>query len=146
MSQALLVCTECQVPLIATADQWGGCHCPRCGRRYDEHGRPIASSPPPPTPAGAPAGETLGGLVPTRNPNALIAYYLGVFSLIPCIGLALAIPAVILGVRGLRCAREHPEVRGTTHAWVGIVAGTLFALLWGGLTVWFLIDAASGRV
>ncbi len=84
--------------------------------------------------------EAVSALIPYKNPQALTAYYLGVFSLIPCIGLALAIPACILGVVGLRKARENPGSKGTAHAWVGIVLGALMTLLWTGATVAFFIS------
>ncbi|MBI4557955.1 MAG: DUF4190 domain-containing protein [Candidatus Hydrogenedentes bacterium] len=68
-------------------------------------------------------------LVPYRNGYALAAYYLGIFSLIPCAGLFLGAAAVITGILGLRLARQRPEVRGKVHAWVGIVLGGLIVLL-----------------
>jgi len=64
-------------------------------------------------------------LIPYRNGAALAAYYLGVFSLIPCLGMPLGIAAFFLGLSGLRFAREHPESHGTVHAWIGIILGGL---------------------
>lgn len=71
----------------------------------------------------------LGGLVPYKNAQALWAYYLGVFSLLPLFGIFLGIAAAFLGVRGLGFVRRHPEAKGRVHAWVGIVAGSCFAAL-----------------
>jgi hypothetical protein len=85
----------------------------------------------------------MDGLIPTKNPSALVAYYLGVFSLIPCLGLLLAIPALILGIKGLTFAKEHPETKGKAHAWVGIIMGGLFTLIWGGLLIAMLVAAAT---
>jgi len=51
-------------------------------------------------PSGAKGDET-GGLIPYKNPAALAAYYLGIFSILPVLGLFLAVPALILGVVGL---------------------------------------------
>jgi hypothetical protein len=51
---------------------------------------------------------------------------LGLFSIIPMLGLPLAIVALVLGVKGLRRFREEPTVRGRNHAWVGIVCAGLF--------------------
>lgn len=78
-------------------------------------------------------GDATGGLIPYKNAPALLAYYLGVFSLIPCFGFFLAVPAFVLGIIGLRNASRHPAVRGQVHAWIGIIAGAIFTLLWGGL-------------
>ena len=88
---------------------------------------------PPPLPAGPPAlptpppeqGDATGGLIPYKNPKALTAYYLGVFSLIPCLGFLLAVPAVILGILGLKARRAHPQVHGVAHAWIGIIGGVI---------------------
>lgn len=94
---------------------------------------PNTPWPPPPPPQGQsppyappPPDNTLGGLIPVRNSQALIAYYLGVFSLIPCLGIVLGIAAFVLGLRGLAFANQNPEVKGKAHAWVGIIAGGLF--------------------
>ena len=53
------------------------------------------------------------------------AYYLGVFSLIPCAAIPLGIAAFVLGLKGLKFAKEHPESRGKAHAWAGIILGGL---------------------
>ena len=100
---------------------------------------PIANAPP--TTPGAPAPLEGGVIIPFRNPPALIAYYLGIFALIPFLGLFLAIPAFILGIIGLRLRGREPHRHGSVHAWIGIVAGALFTLLWGGLLVLFVLNA-----
>jgi hypothetical protein len=64
-------------------------------------------------------------LIPYTNPKALVAYYFGVFGLIPGLGIFLAPVAVILGILGLRYAKAHPTAKGTGHAVVGIVLGSL---------------------
>jgi hypothetical protein len=37
----------------------------------------------------------------------------------------------VLGIKGLRYQRQHPEVKGQVHAWIGIVMGGLCAVAWG---------------
>jgi hypothetical protein len=64
-------------------------------------------------------------LIPSRNPCSLLGYYLGVFSLIPLVGILLALPALILGVIGLVIARKAPDRRGKVHAIVAIILGIL---------------------
>lgn len=71
------------------------------------------------------------GLIPYHNSQALIAYYLAIFSLIPCFGFPLGIAAVVLGIMGLKKSRKNPEVKGAAHAYVGIILGGLMALIWG---------------
>jgi len=83
-------------------------------------------SPPPVPPSGtASAGDGTGGLIPYKNPKALIAYYLGIFGLFPLIGFLLAVPALILGILGLQARKQNPAIKGAVHAWVGIILGTI---------------------
>jgi hypothetical protein len=79
--------------------------------------------------------DALSSIIPYKNSSALIAYYLGVFSLIPCLGIILGIAAFILGLRGLNYAKKHPEAKGKVHAWIGIIVGGFFALLYLILTI-----------
>lgn len=84
--------------------------------------------------ASAPApegGDSTGGVIPYKNPHALIAYYLGLFSLFPCLGFFLGVAALILGVIGLRKRAENPVIKGSVHAWIGIVMGGICACIWG---------------
>lgn len=87
-------------------------------------------------------GDGTGGLIPYKNPHALIAYYLGLFSLFPCLGLLLAIPAFILGIMGLQRVKANPVIRGTVHAWIGIIMGGLMTLVWSASILFLLIAAA----
>ena len=92
-----------------------------------------------------PTGDATGGIIPYKNPPALIAYYCGIFSLLPCIGLVAGVPAIILGIVGLRKRKATPVIRGSVHAWIGIVLGSLTTLLWGGLAVLMLIGMLAGK-
>ncbi len=92
------------------------------------------TSPAPTTPAVPmrPAFEQdapLSGLIPYRNPAALVGYYLGVFSLIPILGALLALPAIILGIVGLVKRHHEPRRRGLAHAWLAIILGVCGPLL-----------------
>ena len=80
----------------------------------------MAPPPPPPLPQ---TGDSTGGIIPYKNPPALVAYYLGIFGLIPVIGLLLAVAAFILGFIGLSKRKKNPIIKGAAHAWVGIVLG-----------------------
>lgn len=90
---------------------------------------------------GADAAATI---IPYRNPPALIAYYCGVFSLIPCLGLPLGIAAIPLGIVGLRKHRRQPSAKGSVHAWVGILLGSITTILWGAVAA-LVIVASSTR-
>lgn len=80
-----------------------------------------------------------GGLIPYKNPAALAAYYLGLFSLFPVPGLFLAVPALALGIAGLRARKRDPAIKGSVHAWIGIVMGGIFTLVWGALAVLIVV-------
>jgi hypothetical protein len=80
------------------------------------------AAPPAPAPASAEGGVST--VIPYKNVLALIAYYVGVFCII-CPPL-LCFPAIILGVIGLRRVKENPEVKGTAHAWIGVLSGSFF--------------------
>ncbi len=91
-------------------------------------GPPYApQTPPPPGIAPAPSSGVAEVFIPYKNGPALTAYYLGIFSLI-C-GLFLGIPALILGIKGLKIAKERPEARGGAHAWTGVILGGLTTLV-----------------
>jgi hypothetical protein len=77
-------------------------------------------------------------LIPYKNLRALFSYYAGIGALIPVLGLLLAPVAMILGILGLLYRRDHPEAKGTAHAIVGIVLGTLSLLCQsiGSLILW----------
>ena len=84
-------------------------------------------------------------LVPSHNPKALISYYLGIFSILPIIGLVMGIIAVVLGIQGLKQAKLNPNIRGKTHAWVGIITGGIFGGLWLALTILMLVSILNSH-
>lgn len=101
---------------------------------------PSGSLGPAPMP-GQPSREAavVSTVIPYKNPMALTAYYLGIFSLIPFLGGILALPAVVLGVLGLRRRAANASAKGAIHAWIGITLGTLSLVGHGvGLSLMFL--------
>lgn len=84
--------------------------------------------------------EWVSTVIPYKNAPALISYYLGIFAILPFVGILLGIPAFFLGLRGLKQAKEHPESKGVIHAWIGIVTGFIFGFGYLGLLVYLLID------
>lgn len=64
-------------------------------------------------------------LIPAKNGNALLAYYLGLFSIFPCAGLVMGAVAFTLGRRGLQATKDTPGLGGATHAKVGIGCGAI---------------------
>jgi len=90
-------------------------------------------------------GDSTGGLIPYKNPHALIAYYLGLFSLAPCIGLPLGIGGLVLGIIGLKKRRENPIIKGSVHAWIGIIMGGTMAVIWLIVSIAVGIAAATAN-
>jgi hypothetical protein len=85
------------------------------------------SSNSPPDHSSSGQGDATGGVIPYKNPHALIAYYLGIFSLLPVVGLP-------LGISGLTRRKRNPIIKGSAHAIIGIVLGFI-QLIYNGLIV-----------
>lgn len=106
-------------------------YCSKCGQANDDHavycvvcGGDLHSIR---RPQYVPAQKNFADtLIPSKNTQALIAYYLGVFSLVIWI---LGVPAFILGLKGLMRAKVDPNAKGKIHAWVGIVLGIISTLI-----------------
>jgi predicted Zn finger-like uncharacterized protein len=92
-----------------------------------------------------PTEEAVSTIIPYKNGRALIAYYLGIFSLIPCAGLLLGPAALLLGILGLRYVNANPTAKGTGHAIAGIVLGGLTTLGNWGLGIVLAIAAIVSR-
>jgi hypothetical protein len=125
-------CPYCQAP-NAPASRY----CESCGKelpRRDDPDFPERSDSP------------VSTIIPYKNPKALIAYYLGVFGLIPCVGIVLGPAAIVLGILGLRYVKKYPTAKGTGHAITGIVLGsfdTLYQLV--GVLLMVVGAAMQGR-
>ncbi len=88
-------------------------------------------------------GDKTGGLIPYKNPHALIAYYLGIAALLPVVGLPIGIASIILGIIGLRKRRENPVIKGSVHAIIGIVFGACSLLCQGGFIATAIVSAIA---
>jgi hypothetical protein len=95
------------------------------------------------TPSHPNGGDSTGGLIPYKNPKALFAYYLGILSGLPLIGLPLGIAAFVLGIMGLNDRKKNPAIKGSVHAGIGIGCGLIFTLLWGGVILMGIIVAIA---
>ncbi len=122
-------------------------YCPDCGTSNDNAlpqcqkcGKPLPVLSQIPSPSD---DSVVSTIIPYKNPYALIAYYLGVFSLIPCLGILLGITAFILGIKGLSYAREHPEAKGRVHALVGVWVGGIFGFGYLILTILLMLFSAG---
>jgi len=93
------------------------------------------------SPDGANQGDATGGIIPYKNPKALIAYYLGILSGLPLIGLPLGIAAFVLGIMGLQDRKRNPAIKGSIHAGIGIGCGLIFTIVWGGIIILGIVVA-----
>jgi hypothetical protein len=110
-----------------------------------EFAEAFQQQPPPVRPA-APKSESGGGLnaiIPYKNVRALLAYYFGVFSVIPMLGILLGLLAFVLGISALYFRRKNPAAGGVVHAWIGILVGGFFGFGWLAVTIWFLVVIAG---
>jgi serine/threonine protein kinase len=107
----------CYCPACGSANQANNFLCTNCGASL--HNQPAVK--------GSADYPSLH-LIPYKNGPAVLAYYAGIFSLIPCFGILIGIAAIVLGVMGAKNARRHPEVQGAYHAWAGIILGSLTLL------------------
>lgn len=87
-----------------------------------------------------PHNEWVSTIIPYKNVPALVGYYLGIFAILPLVGILLGIPAFFLGLRGLKQAKEHPESKGVVHAWIGIITGFIFGFGYLILFIYLLVN------
>ena len=118
------ICPHCQTPVPGQVDNpaQAGANpyaVPAPVNQYEDNFTPPAEQ-----------GDGTGGVIPYKNPKALIAYYLGIISGLPLIGLPFGIAAFVLGIMGLKARKANPVIKGSAHAWIGIGCGGLFTLLW----------------
>jgi hypothetical protein len=107
--------------------------------------KPQVAAPVVKTPGNPQQGDATGGVIPYKNPKALIAYYLGILSGLPVIGLPIGIAAFTLGIMGLNARKQNPAIKGSLHAAIGIGCGGFFALLWGLVIVAIVFAMMSKR-
>jgi hypothetical protein len=120
--------------------------CSKCGNQNADHvtNCVICSTPLLDTPFAA-QGDATGGVIPYKNPQALIAYYLGIASGLPIIGLPLGIAAFVLGILGLRARQRNPVIKGSIHAGIGIGCGCVFSIFWTLVIVGIIAGIANAR-
>ena len=91
-------------------------------------------------------GDSTGGVIPYKNPYALAAYYVGIGSLLCCvfpIPLLTLIP-IVLGVIGLIKRGQNPQIKGSAHAWIGIVLGVITTLWTFLFTIFLIVGLIAG--
>ena len=85
-------------------------------------------------------------LIPTKNQQALMGYYIAVFSLIPVFGLGLGPIAIWRGIRGWNAIKAQPELPGKAHCIVAITLGSITTVAhWGALIFVMYTLRFSGR-
>jgi hypothetical protein len=87
----------------------------------------------------------MASLIPTNNGKALAAYYCGIFSLIPCLGLALGPAAFVLGLLGLKAHSANPAVEGRGHSLVGVILGGITGVVNIGIALFMMVGMFASR-
>jgi hypothetical protein len=112
-------------------------YCPRCGTANDDNAfrcvkcneivqQAAAQGPAQPRPKKPGDDALVRMILPVgRSGLAIVAGYLGIFSLIPLFGPI----AVLVGILAIRDINAHPDKHGMGRAIFGIVAGGLATLL-----------------
>lgn len=94
--------------------------------------------------------DVVSTVIPYKNPKALTAYYLGLFSLLACapvvgvVGIGMGIAAVNLGLKGLKAVKQDPKLKGSVHAWIGVVGGSICAIcgvVMQGIVAWAILSS-----
>ena len=145
-----MLCPNCKAENPPTA-----LTCSACGADLANPYEAPTTSVNPPLPERDPGldtggDETVATIIPYKNPSALIAYYLGLFSCcpVPVLGLAMGIVSIVLAVKGFKAARLNPKAHGKAHAWVGIICGSIgvmIGLLSVTVTVFAVIQSMNRR-
>ena len=109
---------------------------------------PVPAAPPPLAPAAPPTvpgaipvqtGDATGGVIPYKNPCALIGYYLAIGSLL--FGPVLGAVALGLGIAGLRARKKQPQIKGAAHAWIAIIGGSFTTFGYGAIFLVLILMA-----
>lgn len=109
-------------------------YCKNCGRKHPENTyrcvqcETLLHSDPASHPTVALQEDGLGMILPAQNPFSLWAYYTGMFSFIPVIGVPLAIIAIATGIMGIHRYRSVKGAKGILHSVCGLLFG-LFSIL-----------------
>ncbi len=93
---------------------------------YPEFATALVHAPPA---AGSTQGDATGGLIPYKNVPALAGYYMSIAGLllmcVPVLGVLFGIAVLTMGIKGLKKVKAQPEVKGTVHAWIAVVGGSI---------------------
>jgi hypothetical protein len=98
----------------------------------DDGGPPVIAHAFPPLKGYIGTGnEAMSSIIPWRNKCALIGYYLGIFGLIPLLGIPFALAAIVLGALGIGHWKRNHRSHGLVHSIVAILCGLLGLLITG---------------
>lgn len=95
---------------------------------YSPPGAPIGYATPRPSSIGDDAGMRM--LIPVgRSPWAIVAGYLGLFSILGCVGPV----AIIVSIIAIRDIKAHPDKHGMGRAIFGLVMGIIGTIVFVGM-------------
>ena len=116
---------------------------------YPEFASALSQAPQasPDVSAHTPEGDATGGVIPYKNKQALIGYYMSCAGLlimcIPILGFIYGAVVMALGIKGLKNAKENPAVKGKVHCWIAIIGGFLELAVGAFTSVLLVIEILS---
>ncbi len=87
--------------------------------------------------------EAMSAIIPWRNKCALVGYYIGIFGLIPLLGVPLALAGIVLGILGIGHWKKNHRAHGLAHSIIAIICGLLGLLITLGLILVPLLYRSS---
>jgi len=116
---------------------------------YPEFATALSQAPPAPPTISTHTSESdaTGGIIPYKNKQALIGYYMSCVGLlimcIPILGFIYGAVVMALGIKGLKNAKENPAVKGKVHCWIAIIGGFLELAVGAFTSVLLVIEILS---
>jgi hypothetical protein len=107
-------CPACDAFIPAKAKE-----CPECGEKIKRKKKDGDDD------EGGSGSGKIRKAIPTKNPLALIGYYIGVASLIPYLALLLGPIAILLGGFGIIYGLNNKKAKGTGHGIAAIVCAVI---------------------
>jgi hypothetical protein len=90
-----------------------------------------------------PQNDAFQTLIPTKNPPALISYYVGVASLICIFSPILSPISIYFGIKAMNLIKEQPGLPGKGHAITGFILSGLSLLVFLVIVVAIVISARA---
>jgi len=121
---AEVTCPTCEWRFeVPEARNWQQRQCPSCGRVLEVlGGRAIVAED---------LSTVDADAEPAVSRHAMLAYYLSLGGLVPCVGILPAVGAMVFGFWALRLARVQADEHSVARANTAVVLGGVMVMVWG---------------